>query len=92
MRSQFYGVLMHDIGDVYRAEDPPRLDQAITYYEKALEYKDDPRDLSTLRVLADTYAENGQHEKALSVYREGLDRLDSLITATKRRLFIQALN
>lgn len=74
VRSQVYGVLMHDIGDVHRAQD--RLDEAITYYEKAREYKDDPRDVSTLRVLADTYAEKGQHEKALSVYREGLARLD----------------
>jgi len=77
VRSQVYGVLMHDIGDVYRALE--LLDQAIIYYEKATEYKDDPRDLTrTLRVLADTYAEQGQHEKALAVYREGLEKLNSL--------------
>ena len=77
------GVLMHDIGDVYRAKE--QFDQAFIYYEKArkykeeaLKYKGDPDDLiRTLQTLTDVYAEINQHEKVLAVYEDVLGRLDS---------------
>lgn len=77
--SQTYSGLMRDIGDVYRTQH--KLEQAVIYYEKAQEYKGDKRGLIfTLTNLADAHAELKQPDKALAVYKEALENLDSLYT------------
>jgi tetratricopeptide (TPR) repeat protein len=80
---QSQGVLLHDIGDLHRAQD--ETDEAIDLYRRAAEHKrragDDgsPRDLATtLLSLGRTLETSGRHDEALEAYDERMAILGSL--------------
>jgi tetratricopeptide (TPR) repeat protein len=84
---QFYGVVLHDIADVYQAQG--QLGQALEYYQRAAEAKkrgNNPGSLvSTLRALADVQVELEQETKALQVLESCLDLLRGLPAPEKPR-------
>jgi tetratricopeptide (TPR) repeat protein/DNA-binding CsgD family transcriptional regulator/MinD-like ATPase involved in chromosome partitioning or flagellar assembly len=77
---RFYGVVLHDIADVLRAQGD--LDESVSIYRQAMEYKRrgdaSARDqAATLDALGRAYEDRRANQEALAAYQEALELLDA---------------
>ncbi|MGH3963071.1 MAG: tetratricopeptide repeat protein [Pseudonocardiaceae bacterium] len=86
-RPGFYGVVLHDIADVHKAEG--RLDEAVASYEEAVKYKsraNNPSDLAWTRLaLGDCLIKRGRLAEARSVLDEAKEGMVTTDVARANR-------